>query len=359
MSIKDLFLHQKTFNQQIWDPATQPLVERLKQLCLGMSEEITEFLKTYQYKAHRRIRHKHNLQNSAHSHEELIDMFKYWLSLADTANFPIDNLEQMYHDKSRVVQYRYQEEFVKEVDGPCVIVDIDNVLGDYTSAICDWAMTFGPELLGMQGGSQERNEWRQRLMELKSDGAWINSKTVGCSREHWQKVKHDFRTMGGKKTLNPFPDAGPFLRWCKGLGWTVILVTSRPIDQYPNIFTDTVAWLDQCQFPYDLIWWSSDKSERIEESSVKEHVVFAVDDSLKFVEQFCSVGIKTYYLNRTGRGYMYEDVGNLTNPLIVNSLTQIMERETEWQILQTRSIDPTASTPARSRAIQSPTDRNP
>jgi len=73
------------------------------------------------------------------------------------------------------------------------------------------------------------------------------------------------------------------------------------VDRYPNIFTDTLSWLDAMQLPFDHLWWATDKSDRLEEAHVqmRSQIVFAVDDDKKFVAQFRSKGIKTYWLDRS------------------------------------------------------------
>lgn len=325
MNLKEMLDDQKAFNRLVWDRDRfkgneSALMERLRVLGLGAIEESLEFLRTFEYKVHRRS--KLRLQNVAHSHEELIDMFKYWLSLVDLTDFPIEDLEKMYYAKSRVVQYRYQEEWVKTIDGPCVVVDIDQVLGDYITAICRWGREYGSKLMRLS--SSETIRVVQRLEEIQVRQSFVNADTVGVGHLQWQAVKHDFRTRGGKRTLNVFPDARPFLEWCKTKGWTIILVTSRPVTEYPNIFTDTLYWLNANQLPFDRLWWSFEKGERLEEASLRSQVVFAVDDSPKHVTQFREKGIKAYQLSRT---MGFDDSDPTHNPFEVRSLHDLMARE--------------------------------
>ena len=335
MNLRGMFDDQRAFNQQIWVPPsdwvpiagiddpveTARLMDRIRHLALGMVEETLEFLRTYEWKSHRR--HKGKLQNVAHSHEELVDMFKYWLSLADLADFPIDNLEDLYYAKSRVVQYRYQEEWLKEIEGPCVLVDIDNVLADYITGLCKWAREWGPQILSLSISDTTR--FCGRLDSLQRMGSTINHESVGVTYAQWQTVKHKFRTSGGKRTLPVFKEARPFLNWCRERGWMIILVTSRPIDRYPNIFTDTVTWLHDNQLPFDYLWWADNKALRMEEfehASLQAQTVFAVDDDHRFIAQYRSKGVKAYWLNRFA-----EDSQMSNDPTTVRSLTSLMEKE--------------------------------
>jgi hypothetical protein len=331
VNLKAMYEDQRAFNQQIFPASlTCPTDSeedanrfrlRLKDLALGMIEETGEFLRTFEWKSHRRRQGK--LQNVAHSHEELVDMFKYWLSCAELAEFPMDQLEELYYAKSRVVQYRYQEEWMQAIDGPCVLVDIDNVLADYIHGICTWAKEHAPSLLKMSPSSALL--LGAKLDGLRLSGSYVKAETTGMSAPEWAQVKHAFRTHGGKRTLPVFSDALLFLTWCRQREWKIILVTSRPIDRYPNIFTDTLTWLHNHELPFDYLWWADDKADRLEEYehvSLRSHVVFAVDDDMRFINQYLSKGIKAYWLNRRG-------TENSDGLPIVKSLTQIIAREGE------------------------------
>lgn len=326
MSLKDLLEDQRIFNRLIWDPAKSGnVVERIRDLTFGMIEESLEFIRTYEFKVHRRS--KLRLQNVAHSHEELVDMFKYWLSLVDVTDFPIEKLDELYYAKSRVVQYRYQEEWLSkiEVGHPLVIVDIDQVLADYITGICLWAREWSSKILKLSSSETVRLQYR--LTDLQMNRKWINAESVGIPYLEWQKIKHDFRTRGGKRTLPVFDDAQTFLKWCRAKGWIIILVTSRPINEYPNLFSDTLFWLEKNELPFDFVWWSAEKAERLEEANMqmRKQIVFAVDDSEKFVNQFRAKGVKAYHLDRNMPPF------NETDPtydkLRVRSLHDLMSRE--------------------------------
>jgi hypothetical protein len=327
MNFKAMYEDQKTFNQQVWDkrthgtdPSNPEVIDRIRHLALGSIEEVLEFLRTFEFKIHRRS--KLRLQNVAHSHEELIDQFKYWLSLCDVSGFPMDRLEEMYYAKSRVVQYRFQEEWVKELVGPTVVVDIDQVLADYITGICNWGKEYGPSLLSLPPDGAQR--LCRRLDEIEQKQMWVNAETVGVSHLEWQRVKHDFRTKGGKRHLPVFKDARPFLEWCRQKGWTIILMTSRPIVEYPNIFTDTLTWLSANKLPHDYVWWSMEKGERIEEANFdRSQIVFAVDDSERYVKQFRAKEIPTYHLDRS---IPFNDSDPTFEPMRVRSLHDLMAR---------------------------------
>jgi len=301
MNLMKLFEDQRLFNRQIWTPDQDRnrFLDRLRHLALGMFEETGELLGTYEWKSHRQK--PGQLPNVSHSHEELVDMFKYWLSLADLADFPMEQLEEMYYAKSRVVQYRYQEEWMANLDGPCVVVDIDNVLADYITGICRFAKEWGPHILKLT--PSETLSFVHRLDDLCKKRVWVGAESVGIEPSKWNLLKHEFRVGGYHRRLPVFDDAKFFLDWCRAHRWKILLITARPVDRYPNIFTDTLAWLDAEQLAFDFLWWASNKADRLEEitnAKAKLNVVFAVDDDLTFVKQFASRGIRTFWLDRLG-----------------------------------------------------------
>lgn len=321
MDLKRLFEDQRTFNRQIFDLADPKsnLIERLKDLGLGAIEEVMEFLRTYEYKPHRR--HKGRLQNVAHSHEELVDLFKFWLSLADASGFPIDRLEEMYWAKSQVVRYRFQEEWASQIDSPCVIVDIDGVLADYCCGICNWLKKYGPSVLNLRTESQY-SEFRDRVERLQIEHSYINAEILQVTHDEWRTLKHHFRIEGEKRVMPVYSDAPRFLQWCRSRGFKIILVTSRPINEYPNLFTDTMTWLTSNRLQFDYLWWATEKAERIQEGNVLSRTVFAVDDDPRYVNQFTAKGVRTYLLQRWNTNPEWPEM----NPVTLLDIERTEER---------------------------------
>lgn len=319
--IKRLMDDQRAFNHQIFKRDGAPpeaVLERLRHLSLGMIEETIEFLRTFEWKPHRRK--VGSLSNLSHSHEELIDIFKFWLSLADLTDFPLDRLEELYHAKSRVVRYRYQTEWMSSIDRLCVVVDIDNVLADYIRGFYEWSCRVVP--FGMT--ASEMVALRVKLKDAAEHGTWLDAAAVSMEPARWQAIKHEFRSTGGKLGIPVFADAHSFLEWCRNQGWLILLITSRPIDQYPNIFTETITWLTEAKLPFDRLWWADRKAEKLDLSGVSlSQVRFVIDDDLNYVCQFANRGVKTYWLTRKGvaPSFQHDHVVN------VRSLTEVKDRE--------------------------------
>lgn len=296
---------QRAFNMLFREPPDSPqtLAEQAKEFVIFTESEMHELLRTLPWKKHRRMPFR---GNPAHMFEEGADVLKCVLSLLQIIGIDTpEKMVELYWQKTAVVRQRYREEWVEKLDRDCVVVDIDNVLCDYINGMCDWIPRARMFLDSEEHGIS--NEFQQRIDKVRHDGKYLSAKTLGIRDELWQALKHEFRTTGQKRCLPVFDDALEFLTRCKHAGLRVVLLTSRPIDRYPNIFTDTILWLNNNKLPFDFVWWSSEKAERIlEEDGLREKIRFAIDDDEKFVRQFAKARIPTYWLRR------HEEFSNTT-----------------------------------------------
>lgn len=288
---------QRAFNLLLRKPPRdeEQTTEQARDFVLWTEDELHEMLRAMPWKKHRKVQHS---WNEAHIHEEGIDAFKLMISILQLIG--VDSLEKLievYWRKTAVVQQRYREEWMTKLDGTCVIVDIDNVICDYVVGMCEWLLKDNEHIWGEEIGPS--TELRKRIQHCQEIRCFICAESLGISQDLWQKLKHLFRIDGIKRHLPVFPDARLFLERMRMDGHRIVLLTSRPIDRYPNIFTDTIFWLNENRLPYDFVWWSLDKAERIVQiEDLRPRIRFAVDDDPKFVRQFADLGIETYWLHR-------------------------------------------------------------
>jgi len=285
----EIWRDQRQYNALIRpEPSThEEKSEVTSELALALFSEVNELLGTTKWKKHRRPRRYQ--PNLAHTTEELVDVFKDFIGLCQVWDVTPDDLIKGYWAKSAVVRQRYSEEWVKHnISGPVILIDLDNVL-------CDYVQGFGEYLLH----SLAKSPWADRHFNAVADrvrrGEWIGRECMPGNEDWFDSVKHEFRTSGGKRDLPLMEYAVKFAKWCHELA-TTILLTARPIDQYPNMLTDTVLWLNKHDIPRDHIWWGADKGKVVESQEIREHVLFAVDDQYRHCEEYARYHIKSYWL---------------------------------------------------------------
>jgi uncharacterized HAD superfamily protein len=141
------------------------------------------------------------------------------------------------------------------------------------------------------------------------------------SPQEWQDLKHQFRISGYKEYMPVFDDAKEFLTEIQQNNITIILLTSRPIDRYPNLYADTVAWLESKELPYDIIWWSYDKADHVIENI--PNPLFVVDDDLSVANKFDSANIPAYWLYR--KGSIIDNLLNIEPPSRVRMVHKLQQ----------------------------------
>jgi NTP pyrophosphatase (non-canonical NTP hydrolase) len=261
-----IWADQREFNLQVREfPKTAQDRNRLMQyLALCMHSEIDEIMRAIEWREHRRVR---TPENPARVKEELIDVFKYWVSMCQLYDVSPDEVERTYWRKSAVVRQ----------------------LCDYITGFCRWLEKAIPSISAA------------RLNRIREERVWISAETLGAGKIDYEAIKHKFRISGYWDFLPVMEGSKEFLRLCMLAGLKVVLLTSRPIDRYPNILTDTIHWLSLHDLPYDFIWWATDKRKALIERGSLANLVFAVDDDLHFVKQFDSLGISTFWVKNHNR----------------------------------------------------------
>jgi FMN phosphatase YigB (HAD superfamily) len=288
----EIWKDQKRFNKNFWpDPKDDPETQtaQTKEFVLLLMSELDELLRTTAWKKHRK---QNVLLNPAQIKNELTDIFKYWLSLCQVWGFSPEDMVADYWRKSMVVEQRYSEEHVLQLKGPIALVDIDGVLANYREGVLEFLRKSERYVPGIKEKAEEF---------LKAEETpYVNASLFGLEEKVWQVLKHKYRVSGGKFEIDCYDDAEDFLVDLRLQGYQTVLITSRPIDRYPNIFSDTMFWLRSYNLHVDAIWWAMDKKEKVSWEGIVPKVAFAVDDELENCEKFASLGIQTYHLIRPG-----------------------------------------------------------
>jgi NTP pyrophosphatase (non-canonical NTP hydrolase) len=310
--LRKIWDDQRNFNLLFRQPPKdfKEKSQQTRDMVLELTDELHVLLRTMDHKHHRRTK---VLPNVAHTEEKLADVFKYFITLCQIHGVSPQRILELYWRKSMVCRQRYSEEWVNTIDRPCVIWDLDQVLCDYVSGVLNW---LSDNMIDIKPGR------RTSCQEL----GWVNAKNLGLEEAMWAEIKHDIRTTGAKEGFPVMPGALDIFDWAKNKGWLSIVLTARPIDQYPNLYSDTLAWLKKNNFHADFIWWADDKPERI--GDLKKHVVFAVDDMYANIDNYHKSGIKTYWFTQqdpnTYGGWSLDPAFSRPTT-IVRSLSEIRE----------------------------------
>lgn len=169
---------------------------------------------------------------------ECADLLKTVLALALTNGLSVEDLVQAFHDKTAAVAQKALAERLELTEHCRVIcVDVDDV-------ICDL------------------EPWRTDLGALTPEQAAASHKLAAT-----EAMKNRFYANGGFREMKPIEGAMMAFHHLKSLGWKIVLVTARPQWQYKRLYSDTVFWLAEHGFVYDLLLFSRNKVE-----AVYEHV---------------------------------------------------------------------------------------
>lgn len=306
-----------------------------KEFALHMVSEIGELLDASGTWAIHRRRVDPEM-NEENFRRQLIDIFKYWMSICQTWGFSPSDMEGTYWRKSATVRQRHAEEFIFQISKPIAILDLDNVLADYTAGFHTWLSQFrtwderqgiyDPQRYPLTG-----EEVYARSAAVAARRGWYSAQTMDLDLASWNHLQRRFRGMRGFAHLPLMDHAVELVRQLRDVaGYDVIGLTSRPIDEYPNIYDDTLEWLMQHGIRLDCVWWGANKAEKL--AAMLPHlanVALVVDDDVKYIRQYQEYGgIRRIYWFVSSEGTNNIDLGRDTRVVIAQSLTDIMRHAT-------------------------------
>jgi hypothetical protein len=251
---------------------------------------------------HRR-RYPHTI-NEENVRRQLIDQMKYWITICQLWGFTPAMMADTYWRKSATVRARFAEEFVVQLNQPTVILDLDNVLCDYTEGFFAWAVEAAKVAVlrdATTGAEITYPEVVVRLQRMRDRRIFYSAENAGIDQLDWMHLQHAFRVGGGFGHLPPMPGLADFVSWIKASGYCTIGLTSRAIDAYPNIIDDTLSWLKWHDLDMDCVWWGTHKGEKLVQSFPDTSLIeFVVDDDPRYLEQYVSLGVKRIYWMKGG-----------------------------------------------------------
>lgn len=191
------------------------------------------------------------------------------------------------------------------------IIDIDGVLADYRRGLLYWIRQSWPTLAQKANAHVMRND------------TWIDDKTMGVPFRTWLELLEMFRMSGGKQAIPLFDGASDMVMEIRKRGMGVVLLTSRPIDLYSNIYRDTIEWLRNNQIQHDLLLWSKSKAEMVHKMRLIDTAAFAIDDEFKHIEEYDRLCIPSFWLDHYCNG---EPVRGLSRCTRVTALREVIKR---------------------------------
>lgn len=176
-----------------------------------------------------------------------------------------------------------------------VAIDIDGVLNDYPQTWIDF--------VNSRIGSSFTN-----LNDMKSS----------LTQRRYSELKKEYRTSGIKATLPLKEHAYDFLQFLRSKNYFVVVMTSRPIEEYNELLFQTTEWLNTNDLEYDFLYFSKRKHLDIIEKF--KSMEFMVEDNRSFANDVSKHGYRVFLMNNE------YNVGE-TNPGVirVDSLAEIIE----------------------------------
>ena len=152
------------------------------------------------------------------------------------------------------------------------IVDIDGVLNYYPNCWIDFV-------------NKTLNRCFDDLNDVKNTLSYNN----------YKKLKEEYRTSGYKETLPVRAEAKEMLQGLRELGYTIIIISARPVVKYPSLYKQTINWLQNNFLIYDNIMFSEFKQYEI----IKHypHADFIIEDNKLISTILSNLGYNVLLLN--------------------------------------------------------------
>jgi uncharacterized HAD superfamily protein/NTP pyrophosphatase (non-canonical NTP hydrolase) len=169
--------------------------------------------------------------------EELIDIFKFLVTIAEIWDFTPEDFDKEFWRKSEVVWQRYFQE--RNLNGKIVVLDLDGVIANHF-----------PHLI---------KYYNEKRGTSYPEGESYLSPIVGT--EEYYRIKHEYIEEGMFREVPVYEGAREFVKGLKKMGLKVVIVTGRPYKQYKRVYADTMEWLKKNGIPFDAIYWTKDKAD--------------------------------------------------------------------------------------------------
>jgi hypothetical protein len=262
LNINELNLEQK----RIWT----------KEFYMHIIVELSEMINSLQYKMHRNYIDEINENNIK---ENLIDAQKLLMGLSQLWFNDYYEFENLFIDKSIVVDLRFEFEKVQNIaltNKNIAIIDIDGVLADLEYSTMEFIKEKFSDFSHFKNTREIKNKFPIEYEKIKAEfrlGKYHrNVKLIDKADDFINKLAEDFK---------------------------IIIITARPYEKYNNLWADTMYWLKNNNIKFDALYFDNKKHEKIIEifKNNLNNIKFIVDDSAEICKQVEKIGIKSFNID--------------------------------------------------------------
>lgn len=306
-SLKKMWKLQKDFNKKVLEKKGAVNQQELtKEYILHLLSECDEILREINWKLHK----KHNkVIDKNKLTEELIDAFKYWLSITILWDVSPEEFVKEFERKSQVVEQKFKQEMQLDLinDNKVIGIDIDGVLAKYPESFIKFI--------------EDQEQINLNFFKFKRYDIYGQlSKFIDGGEKRMKELKHLYRLTGQKRFIEVVEGSVEGLKQLKMMGYSIVLLTARPYKQYRRIFSDTLEWLKENKFEFDAIVWDEEKEERIIKEFPKMKVM--VEDVASNANKIARKGYKVFLLDK-----LYNQLPIHENVIRVKNWEEILKHE--------------------------------
>lgn len=301
--LHEIWDQQKNYNRKIFKLEGGDEPHRWsQQYLLGIADQISEVLKEIKWKRHRRENGKKIVRLNVL--EEIADIVKYAISLAQIWGFSEQDLLDAMYEKGEILDFRLNMEFIEPPVGQKILItDVDGTLADYQSSFLQWLQ---------RGGVMHASE----ITSLSMDNS------LEITYPEYYAMKEHYEEVGGYRDLLPYSDTAEALQEKKRQGYRIIVTTARPSHVYKRIFKDTLYWFNKHGFPIDELHMMGSGRVILACDLGKENDVILWEDDPDILARASKSSVRTY-----ARRQSYNQNLCLPNVTIVDSYAQEDQNE--------------------------------
>jgi len=278
--MEELWNTQKKFLNKILESREEDREEIAARYVLHIFEEISELLEALGGAWKTNIRTPEDIKRSQIL-IEAVDIIKLAMSIPMIYDYDFQDFKKTFIQKSKLIELKYEEDNrIKALhDKPKVVLDLDGVLMKYPET---WLNFLNKHL--------NKNF---RVEDLTSPYLlWQQLKIPPSTYEHLKRI---YRDSGEVLKGKPIEGSQQFV-FKLHQKYKVVILTRRPVQEYERLASDTIEWLDNNNFHYDAVLFSSEKPYILK--TKLGDVVFCLEDDPREAENFEKIGYKSYLLKR-------------------------------------------------------------